>query len=244
MTEETRSSKPTPALPDHLVLRLMTEQDQYEVAKLFASTFKREPMCAYLCRGVEDELSMGIAKGAIRDPVSHVVEDNTLPETENMVGFLAAYLLTLSQIQALKQKRELVGEPEDDVQGILNHMIDIWVDKTTLFKEKPEAKVLVIDAAGVDDRYGGYGLGQMLLSASMSKAREVRCDAVITIATAFASQHVFKNNWHFEPMAQVRYADWTRVDGNSRRPFENLHKPEFLVLFEKKVDVNDLRARL
>ncbi|KAF9903594.1 hypothetical protein EC991_003506 [Linnemannia zychae] len=115
MTGETESSKPAPTLPDHLVLRLMTEQDQYEVAKLFASTFNRELMCAYLDHGVEEELSMGIAKGAVRDPVSHVVEDTTLPMTENLIGFRATYLLTLSQIQASKQKRVLGGEPEDDV---------------------------------------------------------------------------------------------------------------------------------
>ncbi|KAG0051253.1 hypothetical protein BGZ83_003960 [Gryganskiella cystojenkinii] len=223
------SSKRT-TRPDHLVVRPMTNQDQPQVAKLFVSTFKREPLGAYHGVGIEEGIE--IAKQAVEDPVSFVVEDTSLPGPEKLIAFRTSSLLNLVKLQAKQKKRELENEPEDDVQAILDYMTDLWMAKTTLFKEKPKAKVMKFIALGVESQYEGHGLAKELLNAALGKAQELECDAVVVVASAFATQHLFRNRLHFEPMGQVRYSDWAR---GSRRPFENLHEPEFLEIFEKRL---------
>ncbi|GJJ71111.1 hypothetical protein EMPS_03461 [Entomortierella parvispora] len=238
MTSTTGSSnKPTTAVasrPDHLVLRPMTVEDQGEVAQLFVETFQREPLGAY--HGVGLPEGREIAKASVKDQVSFVVEDTSLAGPRRLVAFRTSCLLTAEKLHKKQPQSQDGSESEegDDVQGILSHMTDLWLNKTTLFKEKPDAKVMKFIALGVDSRYEGLGLAKELLNAAMGKAKELDCDAVVVVASAFATQHLFRNRLGFEEMGQVRYSEWTKGK-SGRRPFENLHEPEFLEIFEKRL---------
>lgn len=215
----------------------MTVQDQDEVARLFVETFQREPLGA--SHGVGLDEGREIAKLSVKDPVSFVVEDTSLTGPHRLVAFRTSSLLTAEKLHAKKQPPHGQDGSEsddggDDVQGILSHMTDLWLNKTTVFKDKPNAKVMKFIALGVDSKYEGLGLAKELLNAALNKAKELDCDAVMVVASAFATQHLFRNRLGFEQMGQVRYSEWTKGK-NGRRPFENLHEPEFLEVFEKRL---------
>ncbi|KAF9955828.1 hypothetical protein BGZ72_003383 [Mortierella alpina] len=215
------------AQPDHLVVRPMTVKDKGEVGRLFVATFKREPLGKY--QGVADSEGASIAEAAMKDPVSFVVEDTTLEGPHRIVAFRTSCLFA----------RKPNVQHHDPVQAILQHMQDLWLDNTTLFKTKPDAKVMKFIALGVDSRYEGLGLAKTLLNVSMDKAREERCDAVIVVASAFATQHLFRNRLGFEEMGKIRYSEFVWKNpakgGLEERPFENLLEPEFLEIFEKRL---------
>ncbi|KAG0333839.1 hypothetical protein BG004_000675 [Podila humilis] len=249
--------------PPHLILRSMTKEDEPEVAKLFASTFKREPLGAYC--GVTIEEGLQVARSSLKE-ISFVVEDPTLPKDHQLVAFRTSCLLTKSKVEADKQKREQQqqrqqqqqekkkkngsdkdGDDDDDgdaVQQVLGHMMDLWSHNTTAFdndsKDEEEVKVMKFIALGVDDRYEGMGLAKELLNKAMEKAKETKVAAVVVIASAFATQHLFSKRLGFELMGRVRYADFEISEegggGGIRRPFANLHEPEFLEVYEKKLE--------
>ncbi|KAF9930170.1 hypothetical protein BGZ67_005964 [Mortierella alpina] len=212
---------------DHLVVRPMTVQDKDEVGKLFVATFKREPLGKY--QGVQDTEGVAIAEAAMKDPVSFVVEDTTLEGPHRIVAFRTSCLFS--------HKPNV--EHDDPVQAILQHMQDLWLGHTTLFKTKPEAKVMKFIALGVDTRYEGLGLAKTLLNVSMDKAKQEKCDAVIVVASAFATQHLFRNRLGFEEMGKIRYSEFVWKNpakgGVEERPFATLLEPEFLEIFEKRL---------
>lgn len=95
-------------------------------------------------------------------------------------------------------------------------------------------------ALGVRSEYEGRGLAKALLKAAMDKAKETNCDAVMVMASAFATQHLFRDRLDFEEMGRVRYTDFTYTDKRKgsivkEHPFPNLLQPEFLVILEKKL---------
>jgi N-acetylglutamate synthase-like GNAT family acetyltransferase len=117
-------------------------------------------------------------------------------------------------------------------------MTDLWLAKSTVFSNNPSAKVMKFIALGVDSGYEGKGLAKDLLKVSMDKAHEIGCDAVMVVASAFATQHLFNNRLGFELMGRVKYSEFSWVNektGKEERPFENLVEPEFLEIFEKKL---------
>ncbi|KAK3816021.1 MAG: hypothetical protein J3Q66DRAFT_191475 [Benniella sp.] len=225
------------ALPDPLVLRPMTVDDQDAVAVLFCETFKREPLGAYC--GVALSEGQSVASAAIQDPVSFVVEDTSLEGPQRLIAFRTSCILTAQSIA--KKQREVQEEGSlDAIQAILNHMSDLWMAKTTIFKTNPEAKVMKFIALGVDSRYEGRGVAKALLNASMDKAKELGCDAVMVVASAFATQHLFQNRLGFDEMGKIPYAEFTWIDkrrGSSveEKPFPNLRQPEFLIILEKRL---------
>ncbi|KAF9918929.1 hypothetical protein BX616_004201 [Lobosporangium transversale] len=235
-------SPPTPASPsvtkttrpDHLVLRLMTEKDKEEVSSLFIETFKREPLGAN--KGVRQSEGDAIAAASVENPVSFVIEDTSLPGPNRLVAFRTSCILTAEKIAAKRKKIEKEGS-EDCVQAILDHMLELWFANTTVFKDNPSAKVMKFMALGVSTGYEGFGLAKELLSVAMDNAREIGCDAVMVVASAFATQHLFQNRLGFEEKARVRYTDfvWKNKDGVEERSFEKLEQPEFLIAFEKKL---------
>ncbi|KAG0348751.1 hypothetical protein BG005_011336 [Podila minutissima] len=226
MTSTTRQTR-----PDHLVARLMTHADKPEVAELFTSTFQREPLGAYC--GVTLDEGYSVAEASMVDPVSFVVEDPTLPGSKRLVAFRTSSILTKARLAA--DKAATAGEDDHNpVQEVLGHMKDLWLEKTTVFMTNPEAKVMKFIALGVDTRYEGLGLAKELLNLAMDKARETGCTAVMVVASAFATQHLFGKRLGFELMGRVRYSEFRTNDG--RRPFENLHEPEFLEVYEKKLE--------
>ncbi|KAG0369802.1 hypothetical protein BC939DRAFT_96110 [Gamsiella multidivaricata] len=219
--------------PDHLVLRLMTADDKQEVAGLFAETFKREPLGEY--SGVQLSEGMSIAEASIQDPVSFVVEDTKLESPHRLVAFRTSCVYTAEKLAAKRKNVEEHGS-SNPVEAILNRMEELWLAKTTVFKSNPEAKVMKFIALGVDSRYEGLGLAKELLNAAMDKAKEMKCDAIMVVASAFATQHLFKNRLGFEEMGSVRYSDFVwKHEGSEERPFETLLQPEFLEVFEKKL---------
>ncbi|KAF9102570.1 hypothetical protein BGX27_010955 [Mortierella sp. AM989] len=222
--------------PDYLVLRPMTIEDKAEVATLFVDTFKREPLGEY--HGVGGSEGEGVAEASVIDPVSFVVEDTSLEGPHRLVAFRTSCILTAANLAA-KQKKNQEEGPSDAVQAILNRMQDLWLERTTIFTTNPEAKVMKFIALGVNSRYEGLGLAKELLNAAMSKATEMKCDAIVVVASAFATQHLFQNRLKFEEMARLRYSDFTwnneKKGGVEEKPFEKLLQPEFLVLFEKKL---------
>ncbi|KAF9433952.1 hypothetical protein BGZ76_008762 [Entomortierella beljakovae] len=228
----TIAAKPT--RPDHLQLRLMTDNDKAEVARLFCETFRREPLGEY--NGVKDDEAKSVASISVDDPVSFVVEDTL---SHRLVAFRTSCIYTAAKIAA-SQKKNYEEGPSDSVQAILNKMQGLWVERTTIFKSKPDAKVMKFIALGVDSKYEGLGLAKELLNAALSKSKELKCDAVMVVASAFATQHLFKNRLGFEEIARVRYSDFTWINkekgGVEEKPFENLHEPEFLMIFEKKLE--------
>ncbi|CAO3569753.1 unnamed protein product [Mortierella alpina] len=213
------------ARSDHLVVRPMTAQDKDEVGKLFVSTFKREPLGKY--QGVRDTEGAAIAEAAMKDPVSFVVEDTTLEGPHRIVAFRTSCLFS----------RTPNVQQDDPVQAILQHMQDLWLDHTTLFKTKPDAKVMKFIALGVDTRCEGLGLAKALLNVSMDKAKQEKCDAVIVVASAFATQHLFRNRLAFEEMGKIRYSEFVWKNptkgGLEERPFERLLEPEFLEILRR-----------
>ncbi|KAG0039499.1 hypothetical protein BGZ82_008010 [Podila clonocystis] len=216
--------------PDHLVVRLMTQEDKPEVAELFASTFQREPLGAYC--GVTVNEGRGVAEASMADPVSFVVEDPTLTGPNRLIAFRTSSILTKARLAT--DKAATAGDDDDPVQEVLEHMKDLWLEKTTVFTTNPEAKVMKFIALGVDTRYEGLGLAKELLNLAMDKARETGCTAVMVVASAFATQHLFGKRLGFELMGRVRYSEFRTKDG--RRPFENLHEPEFLEVYERKLE--------
>ncbi|KAF8929785.1 hypothetical protein EDD21DRAFT_354001 [Dissophora ornata] len=238
--ESSSSSVPTAAgkasRPDHLVLRLMTAEDKEEVARLFTETFKREPLGEY--HGLEPSVGRHIAEASVLDPVSFVVEDTSLEGPHRLIAFRTSYIGNAAMLAA-KQKKAGEGGEQDAVQAILNHMEGLWLEKTTVFKSNPDAKVMKFIALGVDSRYEGHGLAKELLNAAMNKAVEMKCDAVAVLASAFATQHLFSSRLGFEEMGRVRYSDFTWINkrngGVVERPFEKLYQPEFFMAFEKKL---------
>ncbi|KAF9314580.1 hypothetical protein BG003_004062 [Podila horticola] len=216
--------------PDHLVVRLMTDADKPEVAELFASTFQREPLGAYC--GVTVNEGRGVAEASMVDPVSFVVEDPTLAGPKRLIAFRTSSILTKARLST--DKAATARDDDDPVQEVLGHMKDLWLTKTTVFTTNPDAKVMKFIALGVDARYEGLGLAKELLNLAMGKARETGCTAVMVIASAFATQHLFGKRLGFELMGRVRYSEFQTKDG--RRPFENLHEPEFLEVYEKKLE--------
>ncbi|KAF9998784.1 hypothetical protein BGZ79_007551 [Entomortierella chlamydospora] len=239
MTSSTESpaSKGKVTRPDHLLLRLMTVEDKAEVAALFVNTFRREPLGEY--HGVADGEGVGIAEASVVDPVSFVIEDTSLEGPHRLIAFRTSCILTAAKLAA-KQKTSREEGPSDAVQAILGRIQDLWLEKTTIFKSNPDAKVMKFIALGVDSRYEGIGLAKELLSAAMSKAIEMKCDAVLVVASAFATQHLFRNRLGFEEIARLRYSDFTwnnkEKRGVEEKPFENLLQPEFLMVFEKKLE--------
>lgn len=208
----------------------MTDADKPEVAELFASTFQREPLGAYC--GVTVNEGRGVAEASMVDPVSFVVEDPTLAGPKRLIAFRTSSILTKARLST--DKAATARDDDDPVQEVLGHMKDLWLTKTTVFTTNPDAKVMKFIALGVDARYEGLGLAKELLNLAMGKARETGCTAVMVIASAFATQHLFGKRLGFELMGRVRYSEFQTKDG--RRPFENLHEPEFLEVYEKKLE--------
>ncbi|KAF9121911.1 hypothetical protein BGW39_010161 [Mortierella sp. 14UC] len=213
----------------------MTAADKQEVAALFEKTFRREPLGEY--HGVEPGEGLGIASASVKDPVSFVIEDTTLPGPHRLVAFRTSCIYTAENLSANTQRIATEGHG-DAIQAILNKMTDLWLAKSTVFSNNPSAKVMKFMALGVDTGYEGKGLAKDLLQASMDKAQEVGCDAVTVVASAFATQHLFSNRLGFELMGRVRYSEFSWVNektGKEERPFENLVEPEFLEVYEKKL---------
>lgn len=238
MATPTTSSAPTnqtTTRPDHLVVRLMTEADRDEVARLFETTFMREPLGEYV--GVSNGDGDYVAGVSVKDPVSFVIEDTTLPGPHRLVAFRTSCLYS-AEIIAAKAERIAKEGYEDSIQAILNRMEELWLAKSTVFEKNPKAKVMKFIALGVDLRYEGKGLAKDLLKAAMEKAHEFGCEAVMVVASAFATQHLFSKRLGFELMGQVRYSEFSWVNGKTgkeERPFENLVKPEFLEVYEKRL---------
>ncbi|KAF9353938.1 hypothetical protein BGX26_008297 [Mortierella sp. AD094] len=241
MTPSTESPSSTAkgkaARPDHLLLRLMTVEDKAEVAALFVDTFKREPLGEY--HGVADGEGVGIAEASVVHPVSFVVEDTSLEGPHRLIAFRTSCIYTAAKLAAERKKNQ-EGGPPGAVQAILDRMQDLWLEKSTIFKSNPDAKVMKFIALGVNSRYEGLGLAKELLNAAMSKAIEMKCDAVLVVASAFATQHLFRNRLGFEEISRLRYSDFTwnnkEKGGVEEKPFENLLQPEFLIVFEKKLE--------
>ncbi|KAG0203078.1 hypothetical protein BGX28_004542 [Mortierella sp. GBA30] len=231
MANFTTSTKQGP--PAHLVVRPMTVEDKEEVAQLFVRTFRREPLGEYC--GVEDSEGRSIAEAAMKDPVSFVVEDTNLDGPHRIIAFRTSCLFSPDQDYGHEEKETMTSP----IQAVLQHMQDLWLAKSTIFKTKRDAKVMKFIALGVDSRYEGLGLAKELLNRSMERAKELNCDAVTVVASAFATQHLFRNRLAFEEMGTIRYSDFVWKNpakgGIEERPFENLHEPEFLEVFEKRV---------
>ncbi|KAF9954901.1 hypothetical protein BGZ70_010427 [Mortierella alpina] len=148
-------------------------------------------------------------------------------------------------------KREPLGKYQGvrDTEGAaiaeaaMKDPVSFVVEDTTLEGPyritKPDAKVMKFIALGVDTRYEGLGLAKTLLNVSMDKARQERCDAVVVVASAFATQHLFRNRLAFEEMGKIRYSEFVWKNpakgGLEERPFEKLLEPEFLEIFEKRL---------
>ncbi|KAI1292573.1 hypothetical protein EDD11_008716 [Mortierella claussenii] len=211
----------------------MTVQDKEQVAALFVETFKREPLGEFC--GVDPKEGANIAEISVRDPVSFVVEDTSLPPSHRIIAFRTSCLLDGDKIAINTRKAKEKGF-SDPVQAVLNYMQELWFSKTTVLQINPSARVMKFIALGVDSKYEGMGLAKELLNAAMNKARELECDAVIVVASAFATQHLFQNRLGFEEIGRIRYADFTwSNNGVEKRPFEKLTQPEFLIVFEKKL---------
>ncbi|KAF9924317.1 hypothetical protein FBU30_005683 [Linnemannia zychae] len=230
---------PTPTTnstrPDSLVLRPMTNTDVKEVGHLFVTTFAREPLGEYM--GVQPSEGESVAAAAVKDPVSFIIEDTSLPGPDRLVAFRTSCILTKESLAAKAAQIETEGHG-DAIQAILNKLADIWTKNTTIFKTNPSAKVMKFIALGVDARYEGKGLAKELLNASMDKARDTGCDAVMVVASAFATQHLFSNRLGFEMMGRLKYCEFEWVNektGKLEKPFENLMKPEFIEIYEKKL---------
>ncbi|KAG0253531.1 hypothetical protein BG011_006322 [Mortierella polycephala] len=222
---------------DHLVLRPMTVDDKEEFAALFCKIFRREPLGQY--NGVAPEEGRDIADDATKDPVSFVVEDTTLEKPHRLIAFLTNCIIT-EATTAAKQKKVQEEGSVDGVQAILYRMDELWLSNSTVFKTNPNARIMKFIALGVDGRYEGLGLAKELLNASMEMAKKCKCDAVVVVATAFATQHLFKNRLQFEEMGKVRFAEfvWKKSKsqgGGEERPFVNLLEPEFSIVLEKKL---------
>ncbi|KAK5816378.1 hypothetical protein F5H01DRAFT_320422 [Linnemannia elongata] len=230
------ATKPTSTTrPEHLVLRPMTTADTQEVGLLFEKTFRREPLGEY--HGVEPGEGTSVAQASVQDPVSFVIEDTTLPGPSRLIAFRTSCILSAEGLQAEKDKIAKQGHG-DAIQAILNRMTELWLAKSTVFEKHPRAKVMKFIALGVDTEHEGKGLAKELLKASMEKAKEVGCDAVTVVASAFATQHLFGNRLGFELMGRVRYSEFSWINeetGKEERPFENLVNPEFLEVYEKKL---------
>ncbi|KAF9089124.1 hypothetical protein BGX29_012194 [Mortierella sp. GBA35] len=237
MTTTTSTATPKQGRPDNLMLRPMTEADQKEVGALFVKTFRREPLGAH--QGVGDGEGVGVAAAAVVDPVSFVIEDTTLPDPHHrIIAFRTSCLLTAESLAEKARKVTAEGGHDNSVQAILHRMTELWLAKSTVFKTNSDAKVMKFIALGVDEAYEGKGLAKDLLTVSMDKAKEVGCDAVTVVASAFATQHLFANRLGFELMGRVRYSEFEWVDpkiGKEERPFRDLVQPEFLEVFEKKI---------
>ncbi|KAF9912852.1 hypothetical protein EC991_008718 [Linnemannia zychae] len=212
----------------------MTTADKQEVAALFVKTFRREPLGEY--HGVQPSEGVEVANASLKDPVSFVVEDTSLPGPHRLIAFRTSCIYTAENLAAKAKKIATEGHG-DAVQAILNKTTELWLAKSTVFSNNPSAKVMKFIALGVDTGYEGKGLAKDLLQASMDKAREVGCDAVTVVASAFATQHLFSNRLGFELMGRLRYSDFTWVNdaGKEERPFVNLLEPEFLEVYEKKL---------
>lgn len=213
----------------------MTVSDVQEVARLFEKTFRREPLGKH--RGIAEGEGNDIAEASVQDPVSFVVEDTTLPGPRRLIAFRTSCIVTADSLARKADKIATEGHG-DSVQAILNHMTELWLAKSTVFKSNPSAKVMKFMALGVDSGYEGQGIAKDLLKVSMDKAVEVGCEAVMVVASAFATQHLFSKRLGFEMMGRVRYSDFTwenEKTGKEERPFESLVEPEFLEGFEKKL---------
>ncbi|KAF9425848.1 hypothetical protein BGZ76_003051 [Entomortierella beljakovae] len=223
--------------PSHLIVRSMTVEDKAEVTNLINKVFKREPLCAY--HGMDEALGAIIAESAVVDPVSFVVEDTSIEGPNRLVAFRAS---------AIHQGYEPFYQPEEGqpdvpanpVIAILDSLYRIWRDASPALKRDPKAKMMYFLALGVEEDYEGKGLAKDLLEASLNKAMEYKCYAVNVCASAYATQHLFANRFGFKEMGREHTSEFRWRNPNNgdaeEKPFENLHQPEFTIVFEKKLD--------
>ncbi|KAF9979023.1 hypothetical protein BGZ73_007124 [Actinomortierella ambigua] len=204
--------------PEELSFRTMIDSDYKQVSKLF----------------VKDE-GDEIATNSLKDPISIVVTDSRRPKDQEIVAFQGNKLVNRHYLEELTKK----PPPTCPVEAILDHVIVAWYSQTNIFKIKPDAKVMYYLAVAVDEEYEGLGLARELLERSMNISQELECDAVVVIASAFATQHLFANRLGFDRILQLRYEEfemWTDgVEGERKFPFLGLTQPEFIEVYEKKL---------
>ncbi|KAG0258675.1 hypothetical protein DFQ27_004508 [Actinomortierella ambigua] len=207
----------------------MVAADLDQVSAQFVKAFLREPLGGWM--GVTKTEGDYIASTAIPDKVSFVVVDTRRPKGADIIAFRASKLLYRAEME------EIAATPPTDhpVPAILDHLMLTWYKESAIFKKNPNAKILKFMALGVNDEYEGMGLAKELLQASMEKAKELQCDGVMVIATAFATQHLFANRLHFDRVTQLRYEDYEFCGNGGRTyPFQGL-QPEIVQVFEKKL---------
>ncbi|KAF9159992.1 hypothetical protein DFQ26_005986 [Actinomortierella ambigua] len=178
-----------------------------------------------------------IATSSLKDPVSIVVTDSRRPEGREIVAFQGNKIIDRHYMEKLTRKPPSTCP----VDAILDHMVVAWNAQTSIFKNNPNAKVMYYLAVAVEEEYEGMGLAKELLDRSMTIAKEQGCDAIVVLATAFATQHLFANRLGFDRIVQLRYEDfemWTdSIEGERKFPFLGLAQPEFIEAYETMVKV-------
>ncbi|KAF9979024.1 hypothetical protein BGZ73_007125 [Actinomortierella ambigua] len=227
----TATTKPVErARPKELFIRPMVAADLEQVSAQFVKAFLREPLGGWM--GVTKTEGDYIASAAIPDSVSYVVVDPRRPKGADIIAFRASKLLYKAEME------EIAATPPTDhpVPSILDHLMLTWYKESAIFRENPNAKILKFMALGVNDEYEGMGLAKELLQVSLQRAKELHCDGVMVIASAFATQHLFANRLHFDLVTQLRYEDYEFHSSNGERthPFQGL-QPEVVKVFEKKL---------
>ncbi|KAG0229402.1 hypothetical protein BGW42_001608 [Actinomortierella wolfii] len=219
--------------PQELSFRTMIPEDHNQVSALFVKVFQREPLGFHM--GVQDHEGEAIATDSLKTPVSFVVTDSRRPKGRDIIAFQGNKLIDRTYLEALSKK----APPTYPVEAILDHLIVTWYRQTDIFKNKPDAKIMYYLAVAVDEEYEGLGLAKELLERSMTLTKSLDCDAVVVIASAFATQHLFANRLNFDRMVRMRYEDfemWTDdVEGERKFPFLGLREPEFIEVYEKKL---------
>ncbi|KAG0232179.1 hypothetical protein BGW41_001937 [Actinomortierella wolfii] len=216
--------EPIPISQD-LVLRVMVHEDHDEFVAIFNKVFPREPLGKFF--GVHPSEGPELAKAALQDPISYVIEDRRKPKGQQIVAFGNSKVVTKPYLEKLKAS-PAVTEP---VEAILNHALLSWYERTTVFDKNPEARVMKFMTLGVDDGYGGQKLGTKILEQTMKTADAHKFDAVIVTATALETQHLFGNRLGFSRIVHLRYADFELVVDGRRVSYPS--DPEYLDVYEK-----------
>ncbi|KAL7647228.1 UNVERIFIED_CONTAM: hypothetical protein RMT77_002486 [Armadillidium vulgare] len=225
MTEGTKAS----FKPEDFELRSVQGKDYTEILALFREHFlPREQISIGLELPVEEHVL------SFQDHLKNWIECEAsvcavYVPTQEIVGALLTKLLTRNDSETFG-KEENFSKYSSKLQmllKILNHI----ENTVNVFEEEKLEKVLELAAITVNPKFSGQKIVYKLIEETEKRARQMRCQLIITQAANIISQHVFVKAG-YETCSEVDY-DTLELDGKRPLKVSNMNGTTKAIVVKK-----------
>ncbi|KAI1701063.1 acetyltransferase (GNAT) family domain-containing protein [Ditylenchus destructor] len=201
-----------PIIDDYSIVKA-NYSDSPDILKFMLKDFlKTEPLNAAVGLTAEEATDM------FEDALRHSFEDeahncNYLVRskyTNKIVGLRLACILDRERAEECQQFSEDQKAPPNAKE--INKILHALESQTWNLVPKECNRLACWMILSVDKDFGHRGIGQKLIEHNLDELREFGCQGIVTEASAFKSQQLFKKNGYTRA-TEILHAHWKDMDG-------------------------------